>query len=88
MPGSSLVVMLACELRRVAADEIGPLVHIHADAVAEAVGEVFVVRSVAGVGDDFARGGVDRSALDPGRAAASAADCARCTMSNTFFILS
>ena len=43
----------------VAADEIGPLVAVHADAVAEAVGEVFVVGAVAGVGDDFAGGVVD-----------------------------
>ena len=35
--------------RGVAADEIGPLVAVHADAVADAVGEVFVVGAEAGV---------------------------------------
>src|SRR6266478_3509094 len=48
----------------VAADEVGPLVAVHADAVAEAVGEVLVVGAVAGGGDDVAGGGVDGLALD------------------------
>src|SRR5712692_3845187 len=38
----------------VAADEIGPLVAVHADAVAYAMGEVLVVGAKACVGDDFA----------------------------------
>ena len=42
----------------VAADEVVPLVHVHADAVADAVGEVFVVGAEAGGGDDVACGGV------------------------------
>src|SRR6202011_569481 len=50
----------------VAADEVGPLVAVHADAVAQAVGEVFVVGTVAGGGDDVAGGGVDSLALDAG----------------------
>src|SRR5271170_6713717 len=50
----------------VAADEVGPLVAVHADAVADAVSEVFVVGAVAGGGDDVARGGVDSLALDAG----------------------
>ena len=47
------------ELLGVAADEVGPLVHVEADAVADAVGEVGEAGAVAGVGDDGARGGVD-----------------------------
>ena len=43
----------------VAADKVGPLVHVHADAVADAVGEVLVVGAEAGGGDDAAGGGVD-----------------------------
>ena len=50
----------------VAADEVGPFVAVHADAVAEAVGEVLVVGAVAGGGDDVAGGGVDGLALDTG----------------------
>src|SRR5882757_4517041 len=50
----------------VAADEVGPLVAVHADAVADAVGEMFVVGAVAGGGDDVAGGGVDGLALDAG----------------------
>ena len=62
MPGSSEKVMPASERGGVAADEVGPLVAVHADAVAEAVGEVVVVGAVAGIGDDLAGGGVDRVA--------------------------
>ena len=54
------------EWRGVAADEVGPLVPVHADAVAYAVGEVFVVGAVAGGGDDVAGGGVDGLALHAG----------------------
>lgn len=50
----------------VAADEVGPLVTVHADAVAEAVGEVLVIGAVVGVGDDFACGVVDRVAWNAG----------------------
>src|ERR1700676_1283223 len=42
-----------------AADEIRVLGAVEADAVAETVGEEFVVRAVAGVGDDRTRGVVD-----------------------------
>ena len=54
------------EGRGVAADEVGPFVAVHADAVADAVGEVFVVGAVACGGDDVACGGVDGLALDAG----------------------
>jgi len=54
------------EWRGVASDEIGPLVAVHADAVAEAVGEVLVVRTVACVGDDFAGCIVDGVTGDAG----------------------
>lgn len=40
----------------VAAYEVRPLVAVHADAVAEAVSEVLIVGTVAGVGDHFAGG--------------------------------
>ena len=50
----------------VATDEIGPLVAVHADTVAEAVGEVFVVGAEAGGGDDVAGCGVDGLALHSG----------------------
>ena len=39
-----------------AVDEIRMLVDVEADAVAEAMGEEFVVRAVAGAGDDRASG--------------------------------
>jgi hypothetical protein len=39
---------------------------VHANAVADAVGEVFVVGAVAGGCDEIACGGVDGLALDPG----------------------
>ena len=42
----------------VAADQVGPLVHVHADAVADAVGEVLVIGTEAGGGDDVAGGGI------------------------------
>ena len=48
----------------VAADQVGPLVSVHADAVTDAVGEGLVVGAEAGVGDDFAGGSVDRLAGD------------------------
>src|ERR1700738_1932946 len=50
----------------VAADEVGPLVAVHADAVTEAVGEGLVAGAEAGVGDDGAGGGVDGVAGDSG----------------------
>src|SRR5438046_3116914 len=50
----------------VAADQVGPFVAVHADAVTYAVGEVFVVGAVAGRGDEIAGGGVDGLALDTG----------------------
>ena len=50
----------------VAADEVGPLVAIHADAVAEAMGEDAVAGAEAGGGDDLAGGGVDGLGLDAG----------------------
>ena len=59
MPGSSEKAHAGGDEVGVAADEVGPLVHVHADAVADAVGEVFVVGAEAGVGDDVAGGGVD-----------------------------
>jgi hypothetical protein len=50
----------------VAADEVVPLVHVHADAVADAVGEVLVVGAEAGSGDDVAGGVVYGLHLDAG----------------------
>ena len=50
----------------IAANEVRPLVTVHADAVAEAVVEVFVVGAVAGGGDEVAGGGVDGLTLDAG----------------------
>ncbi len=50
----------------VAADEVGPLMAVHADAMAETVREVFVVWAEAGSGDDVAGGCVDGLALDAG----------------------
>src|SRR5256885_1927803 len=38
----------------IAADQVRPLVSIHSDAVAHAMGEVFVIRTVAGVSDHLA----------------------------------
>ena len=58
----------------VAANEIGPLVAVHADAVADAVGEVFIVGAVAGGGDDIACGCVDGLALHAG---AGGGECGR-----------
>src|SRR5882672_10087715 len=48
----------------VAADEIGPLVAVEADAMAGAMRKArhFVVRPESGVGDDLSRSGVDRLA--------------------------
>src|ERR1700679_2950062 len=50
----------------VAADEVVPLVHVHADAMAYAVGEVLVAGTEAGGGDDVAGGGVYGLHLDAG----------------------
>src|SRR5580693_8718176 len=50
----------------VAADEVGPLVAVHTNAVADAVGEVFIVGAEAGGGDDVASCCVDGLALDAG----------------------
>lgn len=47
------------ERKGVASDEIGPLVAVHADAVAEPMAEVLVAGAVARVGDDLAGGCVD-----------------------------
>src|SRR5258708_10262083 len=52
--------------RGIAADQIGPFVSVHADSVANAMAEVFVVRAVTGVADDFARGCVHGLALGSG----------------------
>jgi len=52
--------MPGLERQRVAADQVRPLVAVHAHAVADAMGEVGVVGHVAGVDDDLARGGVHR----------------------------
>src|ERR1700750_2026918 len=54
------------EGRGIAADEIRPFVSVHADSVADTMGEVFVVGTVAGGGDDVAGGSVDGLALDAG----------------------
>src|SRR6185369_9016878 len=54
------------EWKLIAADQVGPLVTVHADAVAKAVREVFVIRSVTCVGDDLARGVVDTATRLPG----------------------
>jgi len=54
------------EWRGVAADEIGPLVAIHPDAVADAVAEVFVVGAEACIADDLAGCGVDGLTLHTG----------------------
>jgi hypothetical protein len=66
MPGSSLKVISGWSLVGVAADQIGPLVAVHAHAVSEAMGEVLVIGAVACVGDDFARGGVDGAGFRAG----------------------
>jgi hypothetical protein len=50
----------------VAAHEVVPLVHVHANAVADAVGEVLVVRAEAGGGDDVAGRGIDRLHFNAG----------------------
>src|SRR5882672_10250963 len=49
------------EQRRIALHEIGPLVPVHSDPVARAVGETghLVARAKAGVGNDLAGGVVD-----------------------------
>ncbi len=50
----------------VAAHEVGPLVHVHADTVADAVREGFIVGAEAGRGDDLAGGVVDGVAGNAG----------------------
>ena len=52
------------ELLVVSGDEVGPLVHVQTDAVADTVGEVGVARTVAGGDDDRAGGGVYRLHFD------------------------
>src|ERR1700751_4637967 len=42
---------MGCQWGRVAANEIGPLVPIHADPVAQTVGKELVVGAVSGVAD-------------------------------------
>src|SRR5258708_27778273 len=51
------------ELGGVAADEVGPLVAVHADAVAKAMGEALVGGAEAAVRDDLAGGRVHRLAF-------------------------
>src|SRR5581483_5254166 len=46
------------ERQGVAAHQVGPLVAVHADAVAQAMGEVLVAGGEAGVADELARGRV------------------------------
>ena len=78
MPGSIVTVLPADERGGVAPDEIRRLVAVHAEAVAEAVGEV---RAVSGVLDHLARGPVDVSApVAPARSASMPAACARSTI--------
>src|ERR1700682_6324914 len=50
--------------RGIAADQVGPLVSVHANPVAYAMAKVFVVGAVAGVGNDFASGSVHSLTLD------------------------
>ena len=66
MPGSSLNVIPGCERQRVPLHQVGPLVAVHAQAVAHPVREVLVAGAVAGVLDDRARGGVDGLARHAG----------------------
>ena len=70
------------QLGCVTAHQVRPLVAVHAHAVAEAVREVLVARAVAARPRSLcAPRHPPRRTPAPGRAAASAADCARCTMS-------
>src|SRR5579864_1359839 len=50
----------------VAPNQVWPLMPVHANAVAQAVAEVFIVGAVTGVGNYFARGRVYRLALGAG----------------------
>ena len=64
MPGSSLKSFAREVWSEVLAvhivlHEVGPLVDVHADAVADAVGEVFEAGAVAAVDDDLAGGGIN-----------------------------
>ena len=76
------------QLGRVPADQVGPLVPIHADAVSHAMREELVVRAIARIRMIFRAAASTAPHSTPGRAAASAADCARCTTSKTFLTLS
>src|SRR5258708_10829946 len=51
------------KLGGVAADEVGPLVAVHADAVAKAMGEALICGAEAAVRDDLAGGRVHRLAF-------------------------
>lgn len=48
----------------VAANQIRPFVAIHTDSMTDAMGEVRVIRAVAGSSDNFARSGVHGLAFD------------------------
>ncbi len=50
--------------KSIAANQVWPLVAIQADAMAEAVREVFVAGTITGVADYLARGGIDGLAFD------------------------
>src|SRR5258708_1212708 len=49
---------VALQPSRVAADEVGPFVNVHAHAMADAMPEVFVIGTKASIGDDFSGGGI------------------------------
>src|SRR5689334_2975895 len=57
---------IRCKRQSIAADQVRPLVSVHSDAVTEPMGEVFVIRTVAGVCDHLARGRVHRLSLYSG----------------------
>ena len=61
MPGSQLKVLPATTVSRLPADDVGLLVHLQADAVAQAVDEVVAVAAGA---DDVARGRIERLERD------------------------
>jgi len=48
----------------VSTNQIRPLMAVHTDPMSHSMRKVFVVRAVTGVGDYFARGGVDSLTLD------------------------
>ena len=50
----------------VVVDQVRPLMHIHAQAMTDAMREVLEAWAVAAVNDDFAGGSVDRSRYYPG----------------------